>query len=149
MILRKAITSVPIATIIHERVNPGTGLTELDVESKPKAGLPGETSSYVLNGEPKEYKHSIYGKVRESIQWRKLEELDSDYLRQGFESGTTEVILSTMEHLENGTTTDIAYGFEVIDGVRYHTRRIFGKKGDEAILNRVVYDWVGPAPSKK
>lgn len=44
---------------------------------------------------------------------------------------------------ERGWTADQVWGFAVIDGKRYYTRRVVVKKGSEVLKIRLVYNFLG------
>lgn len=44
---------------------------------------------------------------------------------------------------ERGWTADQVWGFAIIDGKRYHTRRVVIRKGSEVLKVRLVYNWQG------
>lgn len=41
-------------------------------------------------------------------------------------------------------TAEMVWGFEEIDGKRYHTRRAVVRNGDKVERVRLVYDYLGP-----
>lgn len=43
-----------------------------------------------------------------------------------------------------GWTAEQVWGFEEIDGQRYHTRRVVARKGDKVEHLRLVYSYTGP-----
>lgn len=52
-------------------------------------------------------------------------------------------VQSFAENQEKGWTGDQVWGFAIIDGVRYYTRRVVIKKGDKVLKVRLVYNWSG------
>jgi len=52
-------------------------------------------------------------------------------------------IQSFVHNEKNNWTAEQIWGFALIDGVRYHIRRIYLKKGDEIRKVRLVYDYQG------
>jgi hypothetical protein len=41
-------------------------------------------------------------------------------------------------------TLEQVWGFELLDGKRYHTKRLVAMNGKKEALVRLVYDYVGP-----
>lgn len=48
-----------------------------------------------------------------------------------------------LESKKKGWTGDTVWGFEVVDGKRHYTRRLFFRKGSRSEMARLVYDYVG------
>ncbi|PYH42072.1 uncharacterized protein BP01DRAFT_326013 [Aspergillus saccharolyticus JOP 1030-1] len=65
-------------------------------------------------------------------------------LGQEFGEGEGLWFQSFVESLDNGWTAEQIWGFEVIDGERYYTRRVVVAKGKQVELARFVYSYVGP-----
>lgn len=71
--------------------------------------------------------------------------LTEGWLEEGEEAGPAgeSKIESFSESNGNGWTADQMWGFAVVDGKRYHVRRVVVKKGEEVLRVRLVYDWQG------
>ncbi|GKZ38842.1 hypothetical protein AbraIFM66950_011365 [Aspergillus brasiliensis] len=52
--------------------------------------------------------------------------------------------ISSVENLDNGWTAEQVWGFEIIDGKRYYTRRVAVVKGKTYKLARLVYSFIKP-----
>jgi len=52
-------------------------------------------------------------------------------------------IESWVTNEEKGWTGDQIWGFAIVDGKRYYTRRVVVTKGDTALKVRMVYDYRG------
>ncbi len=77
---------------------------------------------------------------RGGSSWRTWE---SEFLREGWEEGTEEVIHFYTLHLdEKRLVTQQVVGFMVIDGVRHHARRLLVTKGMTERLAKMVYNYI-------
>ena len=140
--MRKVLNAAKVTLTIQE--SEVDGVTHLQIESKPGAGLPPSTEARVFNNEPVEVEHPLFGKVRSQTRWATAGELQvvDASLAQGFEEGALAYVRT--EHLEHeGTLTQQAWGFEEINGTRFHTRHVVVSKGDEVVKVKVVYDYLG------
>lgn len=135
-----------ITLTITQTVNSTTDNTQLDIESKPNGGLPGTLEKRVLDWVPVALTHALLGRIRGRSRWCRLAELDSVFLREGWEEGTQEVIHFYTKHLDGKRlVTQQTVGFVVIDGVRRHARRVLVTKGEmERLEARIVYNYVEP-----
>lgn len=80
-----------------------------------------------------------------------LDAVEDDFLKADWLEGDEEKggpageihVESYVENDEKGWTGDQIWGFAVIDGKRYYTRRVVIRKGDEVLKVRLVYNWQG------
>jgi hypothetical protein len=78
-----------------------------------------------------------------------LDLVDDDFLKEDWLEGEEEKsgpegekhVQSFVDNSEKGWTAEQIWGFAVLDGARYYTRRITVKKGSEVLKVRLVYDW--------
>lgn len=77
------------------------------------------------------------------IRFRKVSELDDDYLKEGWNQETLdgEVIEAVNESCTDTWTAVQIYGFGDIDGQRKHIRRTVAKKGKQVEKITLVYDY--------
>jgi hypothetical protein len=145
-LMRRVINMATITLTINQTINSTTGDTLLDIESKPNGGLPSSMEKRILNWTPVTLNHAMLGNIRGRSRWCKLSDLSSAYLREGWEEGTEDMIHFYTQHLDHkGIVTQQVVGFVVIDGVRYHARRILVTKGEkESIEARLIYDYIKP-----
>ena len=68
---------------------------------------------------------------------------DDEWMVQGWEEPGGDFVQSYVESKDAGWTADQVWGFEVVDGKRYHTRHVNVRKGDDWKMVRLVYDWQG------
>lgn len=134
-------------TMIMKEWEDSNQVTHLSVENKPSSGLPSTTEERVFNFEGIESAHPLFGRINGKTRWASAKELDEidEFLAKGFEEGMETFIHTVTDHLDHGVVTHLAWGFEVIDGKRFHTRHVFAKKGDEVLRERLVYDFKGQA----
>ncbi|KAJ5192814.1 hypothetical protein N7449_008956 [Penicillium cf. viridicatum] len=139
---RKVIAMANVTLTINQRKDENSNIL-LDIENKPSGGLPTTQEKRVLNWEPVELNHGLLGNIRGRSRICKLADLDDDYLRQGWEDGTEEVMHFRTEQLDSkGVVTQQVAGFIVLNGTRYHTRRVLVTKDDgERLEAKLVYDY--------
>jgi hypothetical protein len=77
-----------IAMTINQMVDIITGHTHLDIESRPNGGLPGTMEKRVLDWALVTLNHAMLGNIRGRSRWCKSADLDSEFLREGWEEGT-------------------------------------------------------------
>ncbi|KAJ5913040.1 hypothetical protein N7504_001923 [Penicillium tannophilum] len=141
---RKVIAMANVTLVINQRKDENGDIL-LDIENKPGGGLPTTQEKRVLNWKPVELNHGLFGNIRGRSRICKLADLDDDYLRQGWEDGTEEVMHFKTEHLDSkGILTQQVAGFIVLNGTRYHARRVLVTKDDgESLEAKLVYDYQG------
>ncbi|THZ52407.1 hypothetical protein D6C90_01134 [Aureobasidium pullulans] len=91
----------------------------------------------------------IFGKVNGRSRYVQLDEVEDEYLRQGWDDQflvqeghqVLQIFVESLGKKPNWTAEQV-WGFEVVDGSKRHTRRIIVKKGKEEHKLRLVYDWV-------
>jgi hypothetical protein len=120
------------------------GLTLLTIDSKSGAGLPGSTENRILNNETRSKKHPIFGNVAGRTRWAELNDLPSTWLAEGWEAGTTRVVLMTTEHQDIDALTYQAAGIELVNNERRYVRHVEVRKDKEELKARLVYDYLGP-----
>ncbi|KAL9120107.1 MAG: hypothetical protein Q9187_003341 [Circinaria calcarea] len=108
---------------------------------------PGGFSSkdtYILDTMLREASVPLFGKIAVTIQYIPVSSIDDPTVRTRFEAsgepGTA--ILEVVKSVTNGWETSAFWGFEDINGKRYHTRNSITTKGDLSLKLRVVYDFI-------
>ncbi|KAL4862400.1 hypothetical protein BDV12DRAFT_203081 [Aspergillus spectabilis] len=157
-LLRKAISLAnPKLTIAQSTNEDGVAVVDLSV-----VGIGGRTvtEQRVLNWEPIPSSNPLYGKttIRSRLYTSTLEKrpnqsdedhayLNARIARDGSPSSWAED--EDHQHLhcvisndKGGWTIDQVWGFEEINGKRYHTRRSVLVKGDAVERGRIVYNYV-------
>lgn len=147
--MRKVLNMAAVTLVITE--SEEDGLTRIHVENRPASGLPPTTEDRVFNYESVEVAHALFGKVRSKTRWAGATDLDEvdEFLAAGFDTEVAQPLFVHImtEHLDNGVVTHQAWGFEQVEGNRFHTRHIVVKKGEEAVRVKLVYDYLGPRPA--
>ena len=77
--------------------------------------------------------------------------VEDDFLKGGWLTGDEEkggpageiFVESFVDQYEKGWTGDQIWGFAMVDGKRYYTRRVMITKGDTVLKVRMVYNWQG------
>ncbi|KGO41359.1 Calycin [Penicillium expansum] len=141
---RKVIAMANVTLTIDQRKDEN-GEILFDIDNKPSGGLPATQEKRVLNWKPVELTHGLFGNIRGRSRICKLADLDDDYLRQGWEDGTEEVMQFKTEHLDSkGVVTQQVGGFIVLNGTRHYARRVLVNKEDgERLEAKLVYDYQG------
>lgn len=146
LILRTALARAPISLTIAHTQDAATGVETLST----RQSTIGRTMEdrRTLDGEEVATSHVIFGQVKSWACFVAVDKIATQLLREGWEDDTRELIEMRSQGL--GWTSWQAWGFEVIDGQRYHVRRTILQKGiqveevaPEHVLVRMVYDWVG------
>ncbi|KAJ5993160.1 hypothetical protein N7451_008884 [Penicillium sp. IBT 35674x] len=139
---RKVLTVGSFTLTIRETVDE-EGVTHLIIDTKPSSGLPGTTERRVLNNEPSELTHPLFGKIRGRTKWVALADLPSEWLGCGFQDGTEKAMLMTTDHIDIDTVTYQAGGFEIINEERRYVRHVEVRNiGVQQV--KLVYDYLGP-----
>jgi len=91
--------------------------------------------------------------MKAKSRWTTIEnpEIPDPWLKEGWLDGEEENggpagerhVESYVDQEEKGWTGEQIWGFAIIDGKRYYTRRVVVTKGEEVLKVRMVYDWHG------
>ncbi|KAM3445572.1 hypothetical protein NHJ13734_000273 [Beauveria thailandica] len=144
-LMRKVITMATV-TLIVTQTRDASGNVLLDIENKPSGGMPGAVEKRVLNWEPVELNHTLFGNIRGRSRVVRVGELDDEWLRGGWEEGTDEVLHFKTEHMDSkGVVTQQVLGFVRVDGVRYQARRVLvtTEGVDKNVEITIIYDYLG------
>ncbi|KAL6706948.1 hypothetical protein ACN47E_004898 [Coniothyrium glycines] len=145
-ILRTALSRAPISLAIEHNKDDATGL-ETIVTRQSTIGRTMEDQR-PLNGEEVVTNHIVFGEVKSSAEYIAVGEITAERLKSDWENGTQELI----QQRSQGKTwfSWQTWGFEVINGDRYHVRRTIIRKGHDTqdvsaqdVFVRMVYDWIG------
>nr|QYO45730.1 LCCL-domain containing protein [Beauveria bassiana] len=118
----------------------------LDFENKPSGGMPGAVEKRVLNWEAVELNHTLFGNIRGRSRVVKVDELEDEWLKGGWEEGTEEVLHFKTEHIDSkGVVTQQVLGFVKVEGVRYQARRVLvtTEGSDKNVEITIIYDYLG------
>ncbi|KIX00031.1 uncharacterized protein Z518_10958 [Rhinocladiella mackenziei CBS 650.93] len=159
-LVRKMMVAGTPTLVIKEFVD-GEGKAQLDIDLSGPAGIKGQDRR-VLDWEPLTKNNGPFGLVEnrgryfsgtvESLSALETEDhafLNAEILADGSPSSWMDDgqhLQTTMVSKEGGWTSEQTWGFELIDGKRYHTRRgIVTKDGEGCRRGRLVYDYIGSA----
>jgi len=150
---RKAISWATVTLHVTQTTDP-SGLTHITIANTATGGIKGTTEERQLDWTFREHDDHMFGSLRGRSRWLtpstgREENLDP-YLFEGWEENGEEAgpggetkIESLSESNGKGWVADQIWGFAVVDGKRYHVRRVVVSKGGEVIRVRFVYDWQG------
>jgi hypothetical protein len=148
--MRKAIQWATITLHIKQYVDDA-GTTHIDIDQTATGGMKGTSELRALDWVPREHEDYLFGKLvgqgrwiaTGSGEWEALDQVLKDgWLEdeneKGGPNGETHV-QSFVDNKERGWTAEQIWGFAVVEGQRYHTRRVVCRKGDQVLFVRLVY----------
>ncbi|KAK7457081.1 hypothetical protein VKT23_010382 [Stygiomarasmius scandens] len=146
---RKAI-SIATITLKVNHLTDADGLENVNVDQTLTGGIPASSERRPLDWTERQIADPNFGHVVEKMRRIRLDELENEFLKKGWEQDTQE---NGVLHLwiksdtpKSGTTWygDQVWGIEEINGERRYTRHVhfIGPK-EEMIDARIVFDYVG------
>lgn len=142
---------------LHIKVYEENGITHIDIESVITGGIKGTAEKRTLDWTQRSHTDHIFGSVtglsRFFTELNNVETMtklpsgskdpeDEAWLKnERFEDKDGLFLQSWVESTEAGWTAEQVWGFEVIDGVRRHTRRVVVRKGENVERGWLVYDY--------
>lgn len=145
-LVRNAIAYAPVTLTITQTAavdvdgDGGTQITKIE-STQSTLGRTVSDVRFLDWGVTEQEDHPLFGSLSMRSRWAKRGTLDDNFLVGDGDAKTDgdEVI----EVLVVGTewTSHQVWGFEEIDGLRYHTRRGVVTKGEQRVQVRMVYDW--------
>ncbi|KAI5210623.1 hypothetical protein E4T39_00170 [Aureobasidium subglaciale] len=146
-VVRQAVKYSNITLHVKQFVDEN-GLEHIDNEQVTTGNIR-NTEERVVDYEWHEKDDKVFGKVSGRSRFVKLNEVQNDYLKQGWDEqflaqADNEVFQTIVDSVGKNPnwTADQVWGFEVVDGQKRHTRRVVVKRGKEEHKLRLVYDWV-------
>lgn len=147
---RKAISWATVTLHVKQYIDEA-GLTHIDIANTATGGIKGTTELRTLDFVQRKHEDSMFGSMEGKSRWISIgspeaQEVDSwlleGWLEEGEESGPNgeTKIHSIVKSTDKGWGTEQVWGFAIVDGKRYYTRRLTTKKGDKTIRIRLVYD---------
>ncbi|KAI4123000.1 MAG: hypothetical protein LQ338_005508 [Usnochroma carphineum] len=138
--MRRAIALATITLTVSEYTDDD-GHTHIDISQVATGGIT-STEDRTLDWEFRDHTDRIFGDVKGKSRWVRLGDVDDDdFLKTGYDDMKGEHVQSYVESKGGGWTADQVWGFEMIDGKRYHVRHVVVRKGDDWKLARLVYDY--------
>ncbi|KFZ07528.1 hypothetical protein V501_06367 [Pseudogymnoascus sp. VKM F-4519 (FW-2642)] len=145
ILLRTALSRAPISLSLEQIRDSDTGVEKIITKQSTIGRIMTEERS--LDWVEAAASHVVFGDVKTKNRICAVHEIENELLINDWEDGTEELI--EVQSLGAGWTSWQAWGFEVIDGKRYHVRRVvvqkgteFGDVAPEAVTIKMVYDWV-------
>jgi len=146
---RKAIGLATITLHVKQYTGEG-GTSHIDIEQTATGGIKGTTELRELDWTEREHEDHIFGKLKGKSRWLNLDSVEDEWLKEGWLTGDEEkggpggeIFVESYVDADKGWIGDQIWGFAIIDGKRYYTRRVKITKGDEVRKIRMVYNWGG------
>ncbi|KAF7932394.1 hypothetical protein BELL_0687g00070 [Botrytis elliptica] len=151
---RKAISLATVTLHVKQYIDENQ-IPHIDIDQTATGGLKGTSEYRVLDWSVRTHEDHLFGKIAAQSRFCTLEqaaEFDDDaFLRDGWLEGEEENsgpegqrhVQSYAVNEEKGWTANQIWGFAIIDGKRYYTRRVVVKKGNEVLKIRLVYNYQG------
>ena len=141
---------------MHVRTSAEADVDVITINQTATGGIKGETEIRKLDWIEAIHASSMFGNTKHRSRWTGIKgatesgnggSLDP-YLTQGWlEDESAHFLQDFVIHDKGGWTVEQVWGFTVVDGKKYHARKTFVKKGDEAVKLRTLYDWNGKPKS--
>jgi hypothetical protein len=146
VLIRTAATAAAIHLTITQ---PSPQHIEM-AQSVTSGKIPGTTEDYTLDWEWRTNQDSFFGEIAGRSRWVSVQEgRKSGVVEEGegewIEGDSEGKLIEAEGNKEDGEwEARHLWGFEIVDGERRHTRRVYvkNKKGEEVRV-RMVYDFVG------
>ncbi|KAE9408248.1 hypothetical protein BT96DRAFT_28209 [Gymnopus androsaceus JB14] len=147
---RKLIAAGTVSLVI-KHYKDENGLERIDIDQTLSPGGIGTREERVLDWSERSKDDSLFGAIIGQSKRLKVEEIDDDYLKNGWTADTIEngliqsYVVSDTPKSGTSWIANQIWGMEEIDSVRRYVRHVFftGPKGEE-IRGRLVYDFSGP-----
>ncbi|KAF7889018.1 hypothetical protein EAF00_009318 [Botryotinia globosa] len=151
---RKAISVATVTLHVKQYIDENQ-VTHVDIDQTATGGIKGTSENRILDWSVGTHEDHLFGKIVGQSRFCTLEqaaEFDDDaFLREGWLEGDEENsgpegqrhVQSYAANEEKGWTADQIWGFSIVDGKRYYTRRAVIKKGKEVLKIKLVYNYQG------
>ncbi|PNS18009.1 hypothetical protein CAC42_3968 [Sphaceloma murrayae] len=135
-------------SIAIEQYDNEEGNSFVEVKQTSSGGIQ-STEERTMDWVWREKKDSIFGMVKGRSRFCKIDEINDEYLKTGWDQKSLEacdnlVVNSIAESIGlrgDPWIADQIWGFQIIDGVRRHVRRILFSRGAKTLQVQTVYDW--------
>lgn len=148
-VTRTIISKATLYLTINHRTEDGVEVITVDQVLSGGVGSSSETR--VLDWNEREVEDKLFGPVVTRTRRAKLEELERDFLKEGWPEDVRELgVINTSGHSDTPKSgrhwiAEMAWGIQAIEGERKYTRHVyFIGPGGEEITVRLVYDYTGP-----
>ncbi|KAL8627968.1 hypothetical protein Q9189_006347 [Teloschistes chrysophthalmus] len=137
--MRRLISLATVTLTITQYTSSDDNSTHIDIHQIASPGNISSDENRILDWTYRDHSDKVFGEVKGKSRWAKLKEVDDhEFLKEGYDDLEGEHVQGYVESKSGGWTVDQTWGFETIDGKRYHTRRIICRKGDDWKLARLV-----------
>ncbi|MCJ1312086.1 hypothetical protein MMC25_005760 [Agyrium rufum] len=140
------ITQTPSPTNANDRTQ-----TRLVTDQAAPGGImKGNTDERILDWEYREKKVPMFGEIKTRTRFVGMQDLageQKEWLKEGGwlaeeEAGVWRGVQSEVVNEAKGWVAEQIWGFQEVNGQRYHVRRAEARKGKEIQRARLVYDYV-------
>lgn len=149
----RRIISMATITLHVKQYTSDDGNTHIDIDQTATGGIKGTTELRELNWTFRDHEDHLFGNLKGRSRWITLDnpEIPDSFLKEGWLEEDAENggpngerhVESYVINDEKGWDGEQIWGFSIVDGKRYYTRRVIIKKGDTALKVRLVYNWQG------
>ncbi|KAK0716108.1 hypothetical protein B0H67DRAFT_582411 [Lasiosphaeris hirsuta] len=145
-ILRAALSRAPISLAISHVRDETSGVGTVTTTQRTMGRVAQEERA--LDWTDTTSSHPIFGQVVTKSRISAIDDKLKPFLRQDWEENTSELIEA--QSVGPGWTSWQTWGFQIIDGKRYHVRNAIVQKGEdfaetasEFVEFKMIYDWAG------
>jgi len=146
-------TAIGLATVYlsAKQYIDDSSISHIDIDQTATGGIKGTTENRTLDWNVRTHEDHIFGTIDGQSRWSTFQGIDDPYMKEGWLEFEEEKGGPNGEfHVENyavnkerGWDTRQIWGFAIIDGARYYTRRIVVTKEDVVLKVRLVYNFQG------
>ncbi|KAF2268647.1 hypothetical protein CC78DRAFT_454848 [Lojkania enalia] len=119
------------------------------IEKRMTGGFKAEDEVLVTDGSIQSLSHSVFGNVKVRSEWSDLSEVDDKWLKEDWNHGSGENDgVNDAQHIKVSVSNDqlgwdltVVWGFVLIDGKYYHSRRMLCRKGDQVAKAQIIFAW--------
>ncbi|KAL2685080.1 hypothetical protein Neosp_006175 [[Neocosmospora] mangrovei] len=105
------------------------------------SGLTSTKENRCLDETFREHSDWLFGNVKGNSKFVPLDEIEDDFLKQGWLPDQPKFIRSYVESQGNGWIATQIWGFEEVKGERRYVRHVLVTKGSERVTAKLVYDY--------
>ncbi|KAF4452420.1 hypothetical protein FALBO_16173 [Fusarium albosuccineum] len=148
-LIRKSVNLATISLDINQYQAPPKApntstdtFTHIDI-TQSASGLTNTHENRCADETFREHSDWLFGSVKAKSKFITLDELDDDFLKQGWlVEGDGHFLMSYAESQDNGWVATQVWGFEEINGERRYVRHVRVTKGSERVTAKLIYDYV-------
>lgn len=151
---RTAIGLATVTLVIKQYHADGT--EHIDIASTATGGIKGTDEERILDWTARPHEDHVFGALSGKSRWiddkgAEWDALDAflkeEWLDERVGPNGENVIQNHVVNQKSGWEASQIWGFSLINGARYYTRRVIVSKldGSEVLKVRLIYDWQGKA----